>query len=259
MKRFLSILLILCLSAAVAFADPLPLLEDYVGEVVQPLDEDDPSAGKFEFSYRYPHVDEEAEGGAEINAFYDELVNYTDSFTIPMNEDSESSTVITYSVTCNNDDYFSVLLIRDSVADDVTKTRWEGHTFSRKSGAPDVAFDLARLLGAHQVRHHDAGRVVLERPDPVAVRALGDPDDDVGVERLGGEDLRLHLGMVGRHVLLTDPDAVESALRGDLDRARAAQIDLVANGFFAGAHLVEHAAPSRKSFHFSFPLYDLPM
>ena len=75
MKRFLPALLILCLVTAAASADPLPLLDDYVGEVVQPLDESDPSAGRFEFSYRYPHVDEEAEGGAEINAFYDERRN----------------------------------------------------------------------------------------------------------------------------------------------------------------------------------------
>ena len=52
MKRLLPVLLILCLFTAAAFADPLPLLDDYVGEVVQPLDESDPSAGKFEFSYR---------------------------------------------------------------------------------------------------------------------------------------------------------------------------------------------------------------
>ena len=61
MKRFLSLLLILVLSVLPALADPLPMLEDYAEDLVVPYDESDPSAGVFSYSYRYPHVDENAE------------------------------------------------------------------------------------------------------------------------------------------------------------------------------------------------------
>ena len=74
MKRFLPILLVLCMISGAAFADPLALLDDYFDEIIQPIDEADPSAGEFVYSYRYPHVDEEAEGGAEINAFYEDQI-----------------------------------------------------------------------------------------------------------------------------------------------------------------------------------------
>ena len=180
MKRLLPLLLILCLFTAAAFADPLPLLDDYVGEVVQPLDEGDPSAGKFEFSYRYPHVDEEAEGGAEINAFYDELVTYTDSFTIPMNEDSNSSTVITYSVTCNNDDYFSVLVHTVMSSPEQSSEHWEGHVFSRKNGSPGQTWTLPRLLGTLEQGDNDSWLQdrQTEKADAIVVDLVWDMIED---------------------------------------------------------------------------------
>ena len=157
MKRLLPVLLILCLFTAAAFADPLPLLEDYADEVVSLYDESDPSAALLVYSYRYPHVDEEAEGGAEINAFYDELVTYTDSFTIPMNEDSDSSTVITYSVTCNNDDYFSVLVHTVMSSPEQSSEHWEGHVFSRKNGSPGQTWTLPELLGILPLKRRKTG------------------------------------------------------------------------------------------------------
>ena len=100
MKRFFPVLLALCLAAAAAFADPLPLLDDYTDEIVELVDEEDPSAGRFVYSYRYPHVDEEAEGGAEINAFYEDLISLSE-FESSFNP---GTTTIDYTVTCNNDD-----------------------------------------------------------------------------------------------------------------------------------------------------------
>lgn len=111
MKRFLSLLLILVLSVLPALADPLPMLEDYAEDLVVPYDESDPSAGVFSYSYRYPHVDENAEGGMGINVFFSELLDYENEFIVPMIQDayvgSDTSTMISYTVTCNNDDYFS--------------------------------------------------------------------------------------------------------------------------------------------------------
>jgi len=143
MKRFLPVLLALCLVAAAAFADPLPLLEDYFDEIVQFVDEDDPSAGRFVYSYRYPHVDEEAEGGAEINAFYEDLISLSE-FESSFNP---GTTTIDYSVTCNNDDYFSILVHTVKSSEEQSGDYWEGHVFSRKNGTPGQTWTLPRLLG----------------------------------------------------------------------------------------------------------------
>ena len=143
MKRFLPVLLALCLVAAAAFADPLPLLEDYFDEIVQFVDEDDPSAGRFVYSYRYPHVDVEAEGGAEINAFYEDLISLSE-FESSFNP---GTTTIDYSVTCNNDDYFSILVHTVKSSEEQSGDYWEGHVFSRKNGTPGQTWTLPRLLG----------------------------------------------------------------------------------------------------------------
>ena len=151
MKRFLSIVLILVLSALPVLADPLPLLEDYAEDIVIPYDESDPSAGIFSYSYRYPHVDEEADGGMEINVFFSELLDYELGFTMPMIQDAfegfDSSTVITYTVTCNNDDYFSVLIRKEEVNPDISRTSWNACVFSRKNGSPGVTYTLPKVLG----------------------------------------------------------------------------------------------------------------
>ena len=143
MKRFLPVLLILCLIASAAFADPLPLLDDYTDEFIQLIDEEDPSAGRFVYSYRYPHVDEEAEGGAEINAFYEDLISLAE-FESSFNP---GTTVIDYSVTCNNDDYFSILVKTVKTSEEQSMEYWEGHVFSRKEGSPGQTWTLPRLLG----------------------------------------------------------------------------------------------------------------
>ena len=92
--------MILVLSVLPALADPLPMLEDYAEDLVVPYDESDPSAGVFSYSYRYPHVDENAEGGMGINVFFSELLDYENEFIVPMIQDayvgSDTSTKIDY-------------------------------------------------------------------------------------------------------------------------------------------------------------------
>ena len=151
MKRILIMILILFLAAVPALADPLPLLEDYAGDIVVQYDETDPSAGVFSYSYRYPHPDEKAEGGPEINIFYTDLIGYDLGFTVPIIQEAfegfDSSTVITYTVTCNNDDYFSVLVRIEEQNPDITRVSWNAHVFSRKNGSPGQTYTLPKVLG----------------------------------------------------------------------------------------------------------------
>ena len=151
MKRILAFFLILFLAAASALAEPLPLLEDYAEDLVIPYDEADPSFGTFSYSYRYPHPDEEAEGGPEINTFYTDLIEYDLGFTVPIIQEAfegfDSATVITYTVTCNNDDYFSVLIRTEKNIPDHSQVTWKGHVFSRKNGISGSTYSLPMLLG----------------------------------------------------------------------------------------------------------------
>lgn len=151
MKRILALFLVLFLASASALAEPLPLLDDYAEDLVIPYDEADASCGTFSYSYRYPHPDEAAEGGAEINTFYTELIEYDLGFTVPIIQEAfegfDSSTVITYTVTCNNDDYFSVLIRREETNPDITRISWNGHVFSRKNGSPGMTYTLPKVLG----------------------------------------------------------------------------------------------------------------
>ena len=151
MKRILCVLILLSLCAASALADPIPLLEDYAMDIVEPYDPEDPSAGTFEYHYRYPHVDESAEGGADINEFYVYLTETELPFYIQTVQDifdgMDSSTDITYTVTCNNDDYFSVLVRKEENNPDTSRVYWEAHVFSRKNGVAGKTYSLPKVLG----------------------------------------------------------------------------------------------------------------
>ena len=151
MKKTILILLILCLVTVTATAAPLPVPDDYTDEIIQFINEDDPSAGRFVYSYRYPHVDEEAEGGAEINAFFEDLISLSE-FESSFNP---GTTTITYTITCNNDDYFSVLVRTVRASEEQSTEKWDGHVFSRKNGSPDQTWTLPRLLGILEQNEND--------------------------------------------------------------------------------------------------------
>jgi len=157
MKRLFPILSVLLLICVSALADPLPLLEDYTGEIKEDYD-----GGTFLFSYRYPHVDENAEGGDAINAFISqELINYKLEFDVPIIQDvyeSEGdsfSMVIDYLTTCNNDEYFSFLVKTDRMDPDQTLTYYEGYVFSRKNGGNGKTYTLPKFLGILESNEND--------------------------------------------------------------------------------------------------------
>lgn len=151
MRKILPLILILTLLASCALADPIALLDDLAEDISEPYDPEDPSSGTFVYSCRYPHVDEEAEGSMGINTFYADQLEYELGFTMPMIREAfegyDSSTVITYTVTCNNDDYFSVLITKEENNPDVIRTTWTGNVFSRKEGNTGNTFSLPKLLG----------------------------------------------------------------------------------------------------------------
>lgn len=150
-RRVFVLLLFLSLFCVSSVADPLDLLESISNDIVLRYDEEDPSAGSFEYSYRYPRVDDDAEGGSAINSYYTNTAEYLEAFTIPMDQTSywgdDYRVVIDYTVTCNNDDFFSVLIRKERKSDVRSDVFYEGHVFSRKHSDPESTYTLPKLLG----------------------------------------------------------------------------------------------------------------
>lgn len=163
LKRILSLLLCLMLLGSSALAGPLTLLDDLSDKIVSP----DDYGGVFSYSYHYPQVDDQAEGGAAVNYFYSELISYDLYFTVPIIQEAyegeNCSTVITYTVTCNNDDFFSVLICKEEVFPEFSRTSWIGNTFSRKNPKYDQTYTLPELLGILTLNENDVWKQDRQR------------------------------------------------------------------------------------------------
>ena len=136
-------------------AAPLDLTEDLKGSVRIELTDQ----AQYIYSYAYPQVDPADSSAELINTFYQTIARDAEEFEIPMNADyyreqkaQKNITVeISYEVTCNNDDFFSVLLnTRQGSLETYT-----GHTFSRKGLKPGSSVALPYLLGLLESEESD--------------------------------------------------------------------------------------------------------
>ena len=123
MKRVLALLLAVLLPAA-AFADPLPLADDLRETVTVLYDEEDPSAGRYEYTYCYPYADPEDPTAYLVNTFFEERVRDTKVYTIPNLAEyyadmRQSVTVaLSYEIMYNGDEFFSVRIRRTQEVED---------------------------------------------------------------------------------------------------------------------------------------------
>ena len=152
-KQWICCLLACLILGSAAIAEPLPLTEDLADEIVILYDEADPSAGRFLYSYRYPAVDPSHPDAVIVNTFFEYEVSDTVNFRAPMDAENWESTgenvkkTITFTVTCNNDDYFSVLVCTRETAAGETYTSYIGDTFSRLEQKPGYTTTLPQILG----------------------------------------------------------------------------------------------------------------
>ncbi len=145
---FLLICLILLFHTATA--DPLPLAEDLSDTIRYSLG-DGPESVSYIYSYSYPQVDETDPSAALINEFYLYKISDALDFEVPMNVDYYSSVhpaedvfiQVSYQITCNNDDYFALLLKTEGN----NYLTYSGHTFSRRDIRPGSSVALPYLLG----------------------------------------------------------------------------------------------------------------
>ena len=162
MKRLAALLAALILASAVCRAAPLPLGDDLADVVTVLFDESDPDGGKYVYSYCYPHIDESDPDAYLVNEFYEYEVSDTLDFRIPMDADywasmgEDASKSISYTLTCNNDEYFSLLLRIEDVTGDFHQTAYSGHTFSRLDGKPGSTITLPQILGILAVNENDS-------------------------------------------------------------------------------------------------------
>ena len=145
-----------------ALCEPLPLAEDLKETLILRYDEDAPDSPAFEYSYVFPRADESDPTAYLVNEYYDYQVRDTADFTFPILADyyrdtgMPASIRITYEVTCNNDEYFSVLLKHEESFDGMTTLIWEGHVFSRLHGVPGSTYTLPELLGFLSADENDS-------------------------------------------------------------------------------------------------------
>jgi len=146
-KRFLALLLALLLPVA-ASADVL-LTEDLTGTV---------SETDYVYSYCYPQADPSDPSAAHINNFFSQLVEDAVDMQIPSAAQSyagsgtSKSVRITYEVTLNNSEFFSVRVCTASREEDeygeaIDYETWTGYTFSLVSGMTGQTSTISHILG----------------------------------------------------------------------------------------------------------------
>ena len=153
MKRFFALLLAV-LIPVVAFADPLPLVDDLTETISVLYDESDPSAGRYEYTYRYPYADPEDPTAYLVNTFFEYLIRDTKVYTVPNLSEYYAglwlsvSVDISYEVMCNNDEYFSVRIhtLQEEEGENPVEM-WDAYTFSRINGMPGNTYSLPQVLG----------------------------------------------------------------------------------------------------------------
>lgn len=139
---------LLVLSAA---AEPLTQLPDLTGTICWPDGTDETDAVLI-YRYAYPQVAGDGETETTINTYYDYQVEDALAFRAPMRGEEiadpsvQAVTEIRYEIKANDDDFFSVLLIEDSLADGQRMVSLSAQNFSRDTEKPGNEMTLPYLL-----------------------------------------------------------------------------------------------------------------
>ena len=157
MKRLSAVFLALLLLVSAAAADPLVLDGNDLAETVTVFyNGQDDSDGLYVFSCRYPSVlqtDPAGLAAACINDFYGKKLQEYLDFYIPSQAQAYKSSHqnaafgISYEITCNNDDFFSVLIRRKGDIGGKTYEILEGNTFARSGEIIGTLTSLPVMLG----------------------------------------------------------------------------------------------------------------
>lgn len=150
MKKLLSLLLALCLLPAAVLA--IELGEDVSGEAYWP-EGTSPDDALYVYRYAYPTVLGDDEVAGLINETFTYMIEDALAFKVPMDgEMLESTDVQAYTnelsrVTCNNEEYLSVLVVSEAFRGAAAQEVFYGYTFSLTGLRAGQPTSLPRLLG----------------------------------------------------------------------------------------------------------------
>lgn len=159
MRKFLLLFLWLLLPSLAA-ADALPMGGDLSGVLVYPWDATETTA-TYVYRYAYPQVAGDDEVAQMINNTYAYEVSYAEEFTVPMTGDMLGSgrlqfqTLVSYDITCNNDEYFCVVLRSERMEGAAFSTQLSAHTFARHGARAGRILSLPYLLGVLDADEED--------------------------------------------------------------------------------------------------------
>jgi len=154
--RFLLTFLVACLlPCSIVLADPFPLGDDLADTVTVFYNGEDASDGQYVYSYRFPVIADDSELSAVcVNEYYSKRVQEDLTFYVLIDADDYGSRFqsvtknVSYTITCNNNDYFSVLIRKATdIEDGEHAEEWEGNTFSRTGEMVGSVTSLPNLLG----------------------------------------------------------------------------------------------------------------
>ena len=152
-KSCLALLLTLCaLFTLTASAEPLEQLPDLAGTVYWPEGTDADSA-VYVYTYAYPQVAGEGEAVEAINKSFADLVADSLEFDVSRRGEeiadtsAQSHTEITYRVTANDGEFFSLLVFSDTTMEGQRFVSVKAQVFSLDTGKAGHQVTLPYLLG----------------------------------------------------------------------------------------------------------------
>lgn len=153
MKKIVLPLLALLLLALPALAEsPLELAEPLQGVYTWPEGSAESDA-LYVYRYRYPQIAGESELAMHINSTYTYAVEDALGFEVPMlasgmlSGDPQKVVEIDYRITCMNEDYLSVVIVKRVTVDGTATEVTSGHVFALKGSAAGRIINLPVLLG----------------------------------------------------------------------------------------------------------------
>ena len=152
MRKSCVALALFVLFAIPVLADSLTQLPDLTGTVYWPEGSDAENA-IFVYSYAYPQVEGEGEAVEAINKTFFDLVADSLEFDVPRRGEEvydtsvQAHTDIRYQITANDGEYFSVLIISDTVMDGDRFVSVKAQVFSLDTEKAGHQVTLPYLLG----------------------------------------------------------------------------------------------------------------
>ncbi len=184
MKKLLVLVLTLLVFTSTALASPLETSANLEGSVYFPEGADQSSA-VFSFSYQFPCIVPQREDDKAINEHFDYMMSDLISFTAPLyaQEALDNQAIpggaylnVASQITCNTEDYFSVLVTQEHFFGASVGETWIGYVFKRSGADAGMVLSLANVLSLSTATSDDgfAYERVTQKADDLVYELIWD-------------------------------------------------------------------------------------